>query len=82
MPAAIFARPATDGSIGCAWSPSAWPVRRTSRHGRPAKPNRMRLIQGVPQRTGQTAAFASRVHQCAVVRYRHASRMRAWLDTE
>jgi hypothetical protein len=28
--------PETDGSIGCAWSASAWPVRRTSRHGMPA----------------------------------------------
>ena len=37
MPAAIFAPPATDGSIGWAWSASARQVCRTSRQGRPAK---------------------------------------------
>jgi hypothetical protein len=80
-PGGVGAPPRADGSIGCAGSTLAWQVNCQSSHGRPAKPNRVRLIQGVPQRTGQTAAFASRVHQRAVVRNRHASRMRAWLDS-
>jgi hypothetical protein len=36
MPAAIFAPPATDGSIGCAGSTLSWQVSRQSSHGMPA----------------------------------------------
>src|SRR4030095_865116 len=35
-PSDVGTPPRTDGSIGCAWSSSAWRVRRTSRPGMPA----------------------------------------------